>query len=358
MTMTFPILDDVFVELVKRGVPLTLRDYRDALGAMRSGFGLCEASELRWLCETLWCRDDEDRRALAEVFDRAARWGGDSAKMQADELLHGKRGAASDASTKSSPGGPKQGASPRRTAASPEPRFAAPEESGTGIPQPTITLTSAETFILTPRPLIPQRALTVIWRRFRRARREGPAVELDVEATIEAQCREGYLTAPAMLPARRNQARLVLLLDVSPSMAAWRWFYPVLTASLRESRLGQWTVYYFHNAPGEAVYKDEERTDPVDLEREVLAAHLGAAAMVVSDAGAARGRLREERVEATKRFLGRVAPVWRDFAWLNPIPEDRWDGTSAREIAAMRPGAMAVLDETGLHRAVDALRGK
>ena len=50
--------------------------------------------------------------------------------------------------------------------------------------------------------------------------------------------------------------------------------------------------------------------------------------------------------------LGRQTSL---VAWLNPMPRDRWSGTSARIVAGLVP--MFPLEPEGLGHAVDVLRG-
>ena len=63
-------------------------------------------------------------------------------------------------------------------------------------------------------------------------------------------------------------------------------------------------VYYFYNCPDNFVYKNSNLTDPIKLTQlysMIRADHTNA--LIISDAGAARGNMNEMRVEKTKRFL-------------------------------------------------------
>jgi uncharacterized protein with von Willebrand factor type A (vWA) domain len=46
-----------------------------------------------------------------------------------------------------------------------------------------------------------------------------------------------------------------------------------------------------------------------------------------------------------------------EVVWINPMPERRWGGSSAAQIAREGPVLMLPLDEENLARAVDHLRG-
>ena len=158
-------------------------------------------------------------------------------------------------------------------------------------------------FILDRRHIVPLRALTIIWRRFRAAQREGPKIELDLEATIDRQCRLGILESPVLVSARRNQARLIVLIDVSDSMIPWRDFQQTLVESLHNSRLGQAAVYYFHNIPLDVLYERETLTRPLAIDKVLERA----ADEYVVDFQRCRRRARfrrRERVQETRGISG------------------------------------------------------
>jgi uncharacterized protein with von Willebrand factor type A (vWA) domain len=71
--------------------------------------------------------------------------------------------------------------------------------------------------------------------------------------------------------------------------------------------------------------------------------------LVISDAGAAKGYLNKGRVAATgfiqnkdgqyeldnNSFFSKLLSLTKDVVWLNPMPRNRWKGTSAELIAQM-----------------------
>jgi hypothetical protein len=75
-------------------------------------------------------------------------------------------------------------------------------------------------------------------------------------------------------------------------------------------------------------------------------------ALTLSDGGAARGGLNPERTLRTRQFFDRLEPCVRRLAWLNPLPPERWLGTSAEEISEFVE--MFPLDRDGVKA---ALRG-
>jgi uncharacterized protein with von Willebrand factor type A (vWA) domain len=77
--------------------------------------------------------------------------------------------------------------------------------------------------------------------------------------------------------------------------------------------------------------------------------------LIVSDAGAARGSRRLERIGATTKLLGRLKLRTRLLAWLNPMPQERWEGTSAHMISCLV--RMFQMDPDGCSAALDVVRG-
>jgi uncharacterized protein len=350
------VLRAVFTHLVERGLPLGVRDYLDALRALRAGFGGSQRDRLHWLCRTLWARSEAEARTITLLFDEIPLSPTDSPGSADPEDSARKLRGDDDVSAlereqepgdveRAAPAAPVLGVS-----------FSPLAEGGVGVPRARSQQEREEVFVLTPRPVVSLRGLTVIWRRFRMATRTGPGVELNIAATIEAQCRNGVLDQPVLVPARRNQARLVVLMDASPSMLPWPALDRLLTASLAEGRLGEWAVYYFDNVPSESLYRDPDFLRPISLER-VFRKHYGSTLLVVSDAGAARGCHNTTRAPDTARFLSHVARHWRPVVWINPMPRARWRKTSAEAIRALAGVRMFELTEDGLIGAVDVLRG-
>lgn len=352
-----PPLEGLYLHLVRSGFSLSVRDYRDALTALRQGYGLHHREELCWLCETLWARSDQERRRLKRLF-RTFPW----PEPEAALALTGRPGVAGGAprSTGSGAGTASGTAAPAAVPEqSPTVEFAGPRETGVALPRIVGPAGGGEAFIFTPRPHIALRSLIVAWRRYRRARRAGPRTELDLDATLAEQCRRGFLPEPVLVPARRNQARLVVLVDASPSMAPWSSLNELLTESLKASQLAHTALYFFDNVPDAELFPHPGLTRPLPL-AQAIRDHPECPLLIVGDGGAAKGRMNRGRLAGTRAFLQdpRRRADWHPVAWINPLPRRRWAGTTAGRIAALPDLVMAELGEDGLIQAVDYLRGK
>lgn len=205
---------------------------------------------------------------------------------------------------------------------------------------------------------VTQRQMKQSWRHLRRMVREGLATELDVATTVRQVARDGILLEPKLMPPRVNRTELVLLLDQDGSMVTFHALSLRLAETAqRGGRLGQAGIYYFHNCPANYLYND-----PWCLEAQPIPAVLSqlrrdrTVILIFSDAGAARGGLNFKRVSLTMVFLKQLTPYVRYVVWLNPMPKQRWAGTTAGEIARYVP--MFEATRQGLDQAIDVLRGR
>jgi hypothetical protein len=150
-----------------------------------------------------------------------------------------------------------------------------------------------------------------------------------------------------------------LLIDQGGSMMPFHRFTRDVIATVgdpQQSRIEQVDVAYFHNVPAEHVFADPHLTQPLLLRDVLRRAGADACILLVSDAGAARGLRRIERIRATAEFLSQLGRRAARTAWLNPMPEVRWVGSSAEFIARLAP--MFQMDKDGFDNAIAALRGQ
>ncbi|MFN6473215.1 MAG: hypothetical protein RMY36_026595 [Nostoc sp. SerVER01] len=196
------------------------------------------------------------------------------------------------------------------------------------------------------------------WRYLRRFSREGPPIELDLAATIEQVAQYGILLNPVLVPRRTNRIELLLLIDTDGSMVPFHHLCEELAdTALRGGRFSQVRVYYFHNCPDEYLYRDRYHleAEPIDNCLSNLP-KARTVCLIFSDAGAARGRSNSRRRRLTKFFLKELGQYVRYTTWLNPVPRDRWETTTAHDIAALVP--MFELNRQEFYRAIDVLRGR
>lgn len=343
------VLRGVFIHLRRHGVPLGVRDYLAGVRALRAGYGGPRRGDLQRLCEALWARREEETRLIQH-------WFLSQPHPSPDLIRRFAGGAATEQTSHDTDRKWKTRETEDRHLNVPVEFSGQQKPEDFQIPRVRVTLPDAESYILTEQPVIPERDLIIAWRRFRRPLRTGPRVELDLAATIDDRCRHGYAVAPVFVPSRRNQARIVVLVDVSPSMLAWKSFISVLVDSLAQSQLASWAIYYFHNTPGDPLYVDARLLTPITLGA-AFRRHPEAALVVLSDAGAVLGEFEDRCATKTQRFLKDSHSHWFPRVWINPMPSHRWPNTTAQEVRDLTGMAMIELSSDGIVRAVDVLRG-
>lgn len=150
-----------------------------------------------------------------------------------------------------------------------------------------------------------RRQMKQSWRYLRRPVRQGPRVELDIEATINQIGHLGIFLEPVLVPLRINQAQLFFLIDQGGSMVPFHALsHRLADTALRGGRLGAANVYYFHNWPEDSFYHDPSYLEAEPLQ-DMLAklSHEQTVVMIFSDAAASSGSYNERRIEQTERFL-------------------------------------------------------
>ena len=212
------------------------------------------------------------------------------------------------------------------------------------------------------------RQMRVALRRLRQLTRTGTASELDLDETIDETCRNAGEIELVFRPPRRNDVRLLLLLDVGGTMDPY--FEPVsqlLTALHEERGLRELQPYYFHNCIYDHVYSRARltRADAVptgDLLRRLderwKLAIVGDAAMHPSELLEAHGGINPHNTSPTPgvAWLHRLASHFARAVWINPDERELWDHTyTARLIRRVFP--MFHLSVDGLGDAVQALVG-
>ena len=377
----------LFTELRRHHFLIGPQDYAEARRAMQAGFGWESPQALQNLLCMLWAKSKAEREILLTLCAQDKGF----LSWELPKLDPGEPGSESareepPAADQTEPG--QKAASPSVETAAPPPAVHTTPEPEDGLPYipenlelPNIPL------LLLPEYPVAEREVAQAWRRLRRAVRSGPAVELDLEATIARRSQQGVAAEVVLRPRRRNTARLLLFVDQYGSMNPYRGFVEMVCRAIRRaSNLQSVEVCYFHDTPVE--FGDERLLAPLQdelfprLDRilpdippsvqgtvrcgeaasetlalgEALEQYAGGAAVViVSDAGAARGRYDLMRLLNTVAFLKALKSCTAQVAWLNPVGRESWRYGTARQIQRYAP--MFEMDQAGFYQAVEALRG-
>ena len=219
-----------------------------------------------------------------------------------------------------------------------------------------IKLRFRKNYNLIPRLPITRREMTGIWRNLRSLQREGAPENLDVQGTINLFCKMGFFSGVVLQPSRKNQVKLVLLIDCEGSMSPFKLLIDTLQESIEKvGLLNQKNIFYFHNVPRGYLFTKPNLTKPLPIE-EILSREIGNnSVVIVSDGGAARRTYDSERFHQTKEFIRQLSDKTYLYGWLNPVPEFQWRMTTAEDIATFIP--MYSLNPQGLNDLVKILLG-
>jgi uncharacterized protein with von Willebrand factor type A (vWA) domain len=180
------------------------------------------------------------------------------------------------------------------------------------------------------------RNIKIALRRLRKLARTGAAEELDLESTIGATARQGFLDVK-MRPERRNAVKVLLLLDIGGSMD-WHIQQVEGLFSAARSEFKHLEHFYFHNCLYEGVWKKNQRrhsermatwdllhTFPHDYKLILV----GDAAMSPYEIMSEGGSVEHYNAEAGKVWLERALQCWPHAVWLNPTPHEHWRYTQS-----------------------------
>ena len=211
------------------------------------------------------------------------------------------------------------------------------------------------------------RQIKVALRKLRELRRDGVRDELDLEGTIDRTSRNaGELELEWRAP-RRNNVKVLLLMDVGGSMDPHAAVVSTLFSAAAQSKhFREFHAFYFHNCVYGRVHRTASLRDGLPVS-EVLARYgpnyklvlVGDAMMHPSELFAMGGAIDYWSHEVTPGldWLRRLSHHFERKAWLNPEPKRYWRHETVHAIRGLFP--MFPLTLEGLGDAVAALvKGK
>ncbi|MDB9374606.1 SUMF1/EgtB/PvdO family nonheme iron enzyme [Nodularia sphaerocarpa] len=366
----------LFSRLRQAGLPLRLEDYYLLDEAREQGFSPQNFGELKKLCRRLWVKSLSEREIFNNCFD-------DFLGELRNSVIEAAKPETSDADaietvqkTGTSPEFPQQVA-----VDSNENQDVSESNQGTGDTlSPQIDTTNSTEIEPTPEIVqavptngnkkftfifnkdyfpIKWRQMQQSWRRMRVLLRVGSETELDIFATIKQISQTGFLLSPVFKARRVNQVELLLLLDQSNFMMPFAPLTEQLIATSQQGgRLGETKVYYFSNILDQNyLFTDVNLLKKESLSRIISHLHKNRTVVLIfSDGGAALGSNHSDVVAGTQEFLNQIRAKVKQIAWLNPVPKNRWFGSSASKIANYV--SMYPFNQYGWTAIIDILKGK
>jgi uncharacterized protein len=306
------------------------------LSAIGAGSGHDEAGFIR-LCRILWLSTDQERRVFDQVFRHICQ------KLSVGEPARQSFSAPSvnandDVRSVPSAMTPAVLGNTNRQSVERESDKALPEQRmwhAVGIDE--VEDLRSVSVSISARDFLPvsRRQMKQSRRYLRHMERRGSATEIDIRRTLAKVAEEGIFAEPVLVPRRSNSAEVLLFIDVDGSMVPFHALTRRLYEAVSDTGLFSRVVCsYFHDVPGlHRIYSDPRRRTLTSLADALGEVSRHAFALVISDAGAARASLDERRVKATAEFLSQMSKAGHRTVWMNPMPLDRWSGSSAALIA-------------------------
>ncbi len=212
------------------------------------------------------------------------------------------------------------------------------------------------------------RQTKVALKRLRHLTRSGPYDLLDIDESVNETCKNGGDIEVVFSQEKRNNVRLLLLMDVGGTMDPYMAPVSRLLTALHEERgLRDFKAYYFHNCVYETIGKtaglyDSDAMPTGDLLRTLderwKVLFVGDAAMHPAELMSPMGNI-NPRYESATRGIDWLLRIQRHFqrsVWLNPDPKSAWDNSrSCQVIQQLFP--MFHLSVDGIEQAVASLVG-
>ena len=208
------------------------------------------------------------------------------------------------------------------------------------------------------------RNIKVALRKLRRFARQGAPDEFDLDGTIDATARAGYLDIK-MRPERRNTIKVLIFFDVGGSMDPFiRTSEELFSAARTEFKHMEY--FYFHNCLYDFVWKNNrrrwtEKTPTWDVlhkyPHDYKVIFVGDASMSPYEITVPGGSVEYFNEEAGAVWMQRVTDIYESVVWLNPVKEVSWDYTPSTQLMRELIGdRMYPLTLSGIESAMAELR--
>lgn len=208
------------------------------------------------------------------------------------------------------------------------------------------------------------RNIKMALRRLRRFARDGAAEEFDLDHTIDATARAGYLDIK-MRPERRNTIKVLLFFDVGGSMDPFIRICEELFSAAR-AEFKHMEYFYFHNFLYDYVWKDNrrrwaEKTPTWDVlhkyPHDYKVIFIGDGSMSPYEVTVPGGSVEYFNEEAGAVWMKRLTDIYERVVWLNPVREESWNHVPSTQLIRELIGdRMYPLTLGGIERAMAELK--
>jgi uncharacterized protein with von Willebrand factor type A (vWA) domain len=211
------------------------------------------------------------------------------------------------------------------------------------------------------------RNMKMALRRLRILTREGVDEELDLDKTIDRTSRNAGFLELEMVPAKKNNVKVLLFLDIGGSMDDHIELCSRLFSAAKYE-FKHLEHYYFHNCLYESVWKNNRRRwqEAIPTFQILHTYNSDYKVIVVGDASMSpyellyqNGSVEHNNDEPGFTWLERLKIHYPDIVWLNPVPVKQWKYTeSIGMVKEFMKDRMFPLTLSGLQQAIKALKDK
>ncbi|HWP92574.1 MAG TPA: VWA domain-containing protein [Thermodesulfobacteriota bacterium] len=211
------------------------------------------------------------------------------------------------------------------------------------------------------------RNMKMALRRLRVLTREGVDEEVDLDETIRKTSKSAGMLELEMIPAKKNNVKVLLFLDVGGSMDDHIEICARLFSAAKYE-FKHLEYFYFHNCIYEKVWKDNARRWDESIPTfEVLHKYnsdykvivVGDASMSPYELLYQNGSVEHNNDEPGFVWLERLKNQYPDIVWLNPVPEEDWIYVeTVQMLKKFMDDRMFPLTLSGISRAIKALKNR
>ena len=211
------------------------------------------------------------------------------------------------------------------------------------------------------------RNMKMALRRLRVLTREGVDEELDLDRTIDRTSRNAGFLELEMVPAKKNNVKVLLFLDIGGSMDDHIELCSRLFSAAKYE-FKHLEHYYFHNCLYESVWKNNKRRwqEAIPTFQVLHTYNSDYKVIVVGDASMSpyellyqNGSVEHNNDEPGFTWLERLKNHYPDIVWLNPVPVKQWKYTeSIGMVKEFMKDRMFPMTLSGLQQAIKALKDK
>ena len=184
------------------------------------------------------------------------------------------------------------------------------------------------------------RNMKVALRRLRKLIRDSANEEFDLDNTISSTAKKAGLLDVKFRPEKRNAVKVLVLFDVGGSMDPHIKICEELFSAAK-TEFKNLEYFYFHNFIYETVWKDNrrrqnERIYTEDIIHKYSADYkiifVGDATMAPYEITNPGGSIEHWNEEAGAIWMKRMVGIYDKLIWLNPVPEEHWEYSASVEL--------------------------